>query len=179
MRNLILAAAACCAAFAAGSAWAANDKIDPKTFICAELVATSVDMEPPIFEGLQLDGYAAGLANKNIADPAAIQPLLLKVYDACSASPVDKALPYWQKMRENEPYAENGKWDASKITCGDYTANEDEGSGFVIWLDAWQRARTGKDASVFKDQATLDNFLDICRKNPQKLMYDVMVENAK
>lgn len=172
LATLLLTAIPACAC-------AADEKIDPKTYICAELVASSVDGQPPIFEGLQLDGYAAGLANLPAADPLSQENMLIAVSDSCSAKPADTALSHWQKARQAYPASDIGPWRADKTTCGDYQANEEDGSGFVIWLDGYQRAKTGKSASVFSDQATLDHFLAECAKNPQRLMIDVMIENAK
>ena len=51
------------------AAQAADEKIDPATYICAELVATGVSGQPPLFEGLQIDGYAAAALDKPVADP--------------------------------------------------------------------------------------------------------------
>lgn len=163
----------------ASHALAADEKIDPATYICAEIVASAVDGTPPVFEGLQIDGYAAALANHPVANPQGLEQILLIVSDSCAAKPTDKTLQHWQAARKTFPAADDGAWRADKTTCGDYQANQDDGSGFVIWLDGYQRAKTGKTASVFTDQATLDHFLDVCAKNPQRLMYDVMVENAK
>lgn len=171
----------CCllALFLSAEARGADEKIDPDTFICAEIIASSVDGVPPVYEALQLDGYAAAKAGKTIADPNGLEDMLLVVYDSCSARPDEIALQHWQAARKNIPWQESGAWQADKTTCSDYQANQDDGSGFVIWLDGYQRARTGKKASVFRDQSTLDNFLAQCAKNPQRLMYDVMVENAR
>lgn len=163
----------------ASGAFAADEKIDPETYICAEIVASSVDGVPPIFEALQLDGYAAGKAGESVADPHGLENLLLIVYDSCSAKPEEKALPHWQEARKGIPWQDSGSWKADKTTCADYQANTDDGSGFVIWLDGYQRAKTGKRASVFANQETLDHFLEQCAKNPQRLMYDVMIENAR
>ncbi len=164
---------------AAGQALAANDKIDPQTFICAELVATGTDKEPPLFEGLQLDGYASALAGQPAADAMSIRSTLIQTYDSCTAKPAEKALAHWQEARKNNPAATDGVWRADRATCADYYANEDDGSGFIIWLDGYQRAKTGKTASVFTDQPTLDHFLETCKANPKRLVYDVMIENAK
>lgn len=164
---------------AAQIALAADEKIDPQTYICAEIVASAVDGKPPIYEGLQLDGYTAGSSSFPVADPDNLEMLVLAVMDSCAATPDEPALQHWQTARKFIPFPDDGAWRADKTTCGDYQANQDDGSGFVIWLDAYQRAKTGKDASVLKDQATLDNFLAICAKSPQRLLYDVMVENAR
>lgn len=167
------------AAQPAASAWGASEMIDPETYICAELAVTGNSFEPPIFEGLQLDGYAAGKAGVPVADAAIIQPVLTQVYDSCSAKPAEKALDHWQRIRNGVVIDENGSWRADKTTCSDYAANEDDGSGFVIWLDGYQRAKTGTKKSVFASQETLDHFLAQCKAAPKRLMYDVMVENAK
>lgn len=159
--------------------YGADEKIDPKTYICAELVASAVDGVPPIFEGLQIDGYASGLDNKPVADPLSQENMLIAASDSCSARPADTVLSHWREIRKAYPASDLGPWRADKTTCGDYQADQDEGSGFVIWLDGYQRAKTGKDASVFTDQETLDKFLEQCARNPERLMYDVMVENAK
>lgn len=161
------------------TAQAADEKIDPQTYICAEIVAAAVDGAPPIFEGLQLDGYAAAKENRTVAHPQGIEQALLVVSDSCQAKPAEKALLHWQEARKLFPAPDASDWVADKTTCADYSANPDDGSGFIIWLDAYQRAKTGKTASVLKDQATLDHFLEVCAKNPQRLIYDVMVENAK
>lgn len=176
MKRILLCLACLLAAHAA---YAADEKIDPETYICAEIVASSVDGAPPIFEALQLDGYAAAKAGETTADPHGLEDLLLMVSDSCSAKPEEKALGHWQAARKNIPWQESGAWQADRTTCADYQANTDDGSGFVIWLDGYQRAKTGKKESVFASQDILDHFLDQCAKNPQKLMYDVMVENAR
>lgn len=163
----------------AAPVFGADEKIDPETYICAEIVASSVDGQPPLFEGLQLDGYAAGKANHPAADPGGLEQVLLMVSDSCSAKPAEKALQHWQSARKAFPASDESHWRADKTTCKDYHANTDDGSGFVIWLDGYQRAKTGKKASVFTDQAALDNFLAVCAKSPDRLMYDVMIENAK
>lgn len=173
--TILAAAALACAQMS----HAADEKIDPATYICAELVASAVDGQPPIFEALQLDGFAAGKSGNVVADPNALDALTRRVYDSCSAAPADTALSHWQEARKNLPFLDEGQWRADKTTCADYQANQDDGSGFVIWLDGYQRAKTGKNASVFTDQAALDNFLAICAKSPERLMYDVMTENAK
>lgn len=166
----------CCIA---AQGFAADEKIDPENYICAEIVASSVDGAPPIFEALQLDGYAAAKAGQKTAEPDSLEALLLIISDSCSAKPEEKALTHWQSARKMVPWQNEGQWQADKITCADYQANPDDGSGFVIWLDGYQRAKTGKKESVFTNQETLDKFLEACSKNPQRLMYDVMIENAR
>ena len=171
--------ACCCALLLAVSAVNAEEKIDPATYICAELVAATTSGEPPLFEGLQLDGYAAGKAGAPVADPALLSPLLLEVYDTCQAEPADKVLPHWQEARKQKVVATEGPWRADKTTCKDYAANEEDGSGFVIWLDGYLRGKSGAPASALESNETLDAFLEACRKQPDALMLDVLAESVK
>lgn len=165
--------------FLAVPAFAADEKIDPATYICAELVASSIDGQPPIYEGLQLDGYAAAKSGGVVADSETLNDMLLAVTDSCSPKPEEKALEHWQSLRENFPVPDDGPWRADKTLCSAYVANPDDASGFIIWLDAYNRGKTGKNASVFGDQATLDHFLEVCRRSPDRLIIDVLAENAK
>ncbi len=163
----------------AAPALAADEKIDPATYNCAAFVTSSIDGTPPLFEGLQLDGYAAAQGGVVIADANTLQPMLLAVSDSCASKPAETAISHWKEMRKYIPYPDEGQWRADKTTCADYAANEDDGSGFVIWLDAYNRAKTGKAASVFDSQEKLDQFLNACKASPDSLMLDVLAKNAK
>ena len=160
-------------------AQAADEKIDPSNFICAELVAiSSTSGQPPLFEGLQIDGYAAAAQGKAVADPDIMAPLLEQVYAACQAKPTEKVVTLWQEARKNQPVTADGPWRADKTTCKDYKANEDDGSGFVIWLDGYNRQKSGKPGSVLESDDTLKAYLDACSKKPEALMLDVMRESV-
>lgn len=160
-------------------AYAADEKIDPEDYICAELIASNVTGLPPIYEGLQLDGYVSAKNGNMVADPTTLPSMLIKVSDSCSAEPTDKAFQHWQEARKTIPVDDSGSWRADKTTCADYNANPDDGSGFVIWLDAWQRGKSGKKSSVLTDQETLDKFLAACKAQPKRLVKDVLAENAR
>lgn len=164
---------------AASVAHGADEKIDPAAYICAELVASNLDGQPPIYEGLQVDGYSAASDGRVAADSITLFPMLLAVSDSCAAEPTEKVLDHWKEARKTLPARDDGTWRADKTTCADYYANPDDGSGFVIWLDGYYRGKTGKTTSVFTDQATLDHFLEVCKANPARLMLDVLAENAK
>lgn len=164
---------------AAAPLQAADEKIDPATYICAELVAASVDGQPPIYEGLQLDGYLSGKTGQSVADSETLPPMLIAVSDSCSAKPGDKAVDHWKELRVQIPWPGDGSWRADKTTCSDYTANPDDGSGFVIWLDAYNRGKNNTGSSILSSQETLDNFLKACAANPKKLMLDVLKDSAK
>lgn len=165
--------------FSSQSVLAADEKIDPEDYICAELLASNTTGMPPIYEGLQLDGYASAKSGNLVADPATLPAMLIRVSDSCTAEPADKALKHWQQARKSIPVDDSGDWRADKVTCSDYFGNPDDGSGFIIWLDAWNRGKSGSKASVLTDQETLDNFLASCKKQPKRLIKDVLPENAK
>lgn len=160
-------------------AFAADEKIDPPTYICAELIASSTTGQPPLYEALQLDGYNVALSGNTAADPNNLAEMLMIVSDSCNAKPTDKALEHWKQARKRIPADTSGTWRADKTTCADYFANPDDGSGFIIWLDAWQRGKSGKKTSVLTDQPTFDNFLETCKSHPDRLIKDVMADTGK
>ena len=90
-----------------------------------------------------------------------------------------QVLPHWNGSGKNLPIATEGPYRADKTTCGEYYADEDNGSGFLIWLDGWQRAKNGRQDSIFENQATLDRFLAACKNAPDKLIIDVIGETLK
>lgn len=162
------------------AALAANEKIDPTTYICAELVALpTTDGQPPLFEALQIDGFASAAQGKTVADPEIMAPLLSQVYAACQSQPTEKVLTLWEKGRETLPVAEDGSWKADKTRCKDYAANEEDGSGFLVWLDGYNRQKSGKPASVLESNDTVDAYLEACGQKPEALMIDVMRESAR
>ncbi|MDR0816603.1 MAG: hypothetical protein LBN28_04350, partial [Desulfovibrio sp.] len=149
----------------------ADEKIDPAAFICAELVALPTTTgEPSLFEALQIDGYASAAMGNTVADPQIMAPLLEQVYLACQTEPTEKVLTFWQETRKTMPNTDESPWRADKTTCGDYSANEEDGSGFVIWLDGYNRQKSGKPASVLESDATLNAFLKSCADQPKTLL---------
>lgn len=160
-------------------AYGADEKIDPETYICAELSARNVEGTPPIFESLQIDGYVSGKAKQPVADAYTLGAMTLEVSDSCAAAPTDKVAEHWQNARKNHPVDDSQIWRADKTTCAEYNDNPDDGSGFVIWLDGYWRGQSGKDTSILVDQQTIEKFEAACKANPSKLMLDVLAENAK
>ena len=160
---------------------AGNDKIDPSAYVCAELITQPIadGGQAPIFEGLQIDGYVSAKMGNPIADPETLAPMLGQVYAACQVDPTKKAAAVWQEARKTFPAGTTSTWRADKTQCKDYTANPDDGSGFVIWLDAYNRGKSGKPASVLVNDDTLKAYLEACAKKPDALMLDVLAENAK
>ena len=98
---------------------AANDKIDPATYICAELVTQPIsgDGEPPVFTALQIDGYASAKAGNVVADPDSLASILDQVYAVCQTKPADTVLSVWQEARKLLPAGTESPWRADKTTC--------------------------------------------------------------
>ena len=117
---------------------AGNDKIDPSAYVCAELVTQPIAEggQPPIFEGLQIDGYVSAKMGNPIADPETLAPMLGQAYAACQVDPTKKVATVWQEARKTFPVDTASTWRADKTLCKDYTANPDDGSGFVSGLTA-------------------------------------------
>ena len=160
---------------------AGSDKIDPATYVCAELITQPIadGGQPPVFEGLQIDGYVSAKMGNPIADPETLAPMLGQVYAACQANPTKKAATVWQEARKTFPVDTTSTWRADKSLCKDYTANPDDGSVFVIWLDGYNQGKSDKTASVLTRDDTLKAYLDACSKKPDSLMLDVLAESAK
>ena len=163
------------------AAQAANDKISPNSFICAELVTMPMTDggQPPIFEALQIDGYVSAGAGDTTAHPDILAPLLTGVYTYCQSHPTDKVADVWAKARKAQDIPKGDTWQADKTKCSDYNADPDNGSGFVIWLDGYNRGKNKTEASVLNSDATLKVFLDACVKQPDALMLDVLAKSAK
>lgn len=177
MRLFILSLIISCMAFS--HARAADEKIDPASYICAELVAANTDGEPPLFEGLQIDGFYSAKNGVSEADASIMGPLLIEVSDSCASQPADKVITHWAKARKNHVSAAGGKWNANAYKCSDYAADPDDGSGFVIWLDAYNRAKKSKRESVLSSQEAIDNFIQVCKDNPDQLMLDIIDRTAR
>ena len=162
-------------------ALADNEKIDPATYICAELVAQPISDKgaPPVFTALQIDGYAAAKDGKLVADSESLAPMLNQVYLECQRKPTDTVLSLWRKLRKQIPASADSRWHADKTVCKDYADDPDNGSGFVIWLDGYNRGKAGGSASVLNDDATLQAYLNACKAKPDALMLDVLKQSAR
>lgn len=159
------------------AARAEDEKIDPTTYICAEYVAlASTQTSPPLFQALQIDGFVSSNLGKTVADPRMVMALMARTYAMCQRDPTAVAADVWQELRQeiSDPLDEH--WKADATTCRQYNDNPDDGSGFVIWLDGYNRHYNVTEKSVLADQKTLDAFLEACKRKPDALMIEVMQE---
>ena len=173
MKTILLLAAALLTSGAAH----AGDKIAPEEYICAQFMAAGV-AEAPVFEALQLDGNYAAANGETVADPALVTPILEEVFTVCGEKPEARVYPLWETARKGHPAPTEGKWRADKSTCADFIADEDNASGFIIWLDAYQRKLGKSTASILESDKKANDFMAACRKNPQSLMLDLMKKEA-
>ena len=180
MKKMLFSSALLASVVLVGQPAVAADKINPATYICAEFDAlNSATNQPPIFEGLQIDGYAAAKDGVDAADPTVLGEILVDIAGQCANKPADNILPMWQKARKKQNPDKNGPWNATKSTCKQFNEDRDNGEGFVVWLDGYNRQKTGKDASVLGSQEIYDAYFAACKATPDKLMLDVMRELAK
>ena len=171
------------------AALAGNDKVDPASYICAELVSQPVtDGQPPVFTAMQMDGFAAAVLGNTVADPASLAPALETAYQICQTKPADKVLDIWKEVRKRMPAPAKGEsgddgnktvWRADTAKCADYNANQEDGSGFAVWLDGYNRGKKGISASILNDDEVFQAFFAACAKKPEALMLDVLAETAR
>lgn len=157
----------------------AGDKINPEDYICAEFLATGALTESPIFEGLQIDGYYSAANGQKVADPALVWQMLEQIFMECGKKPEEKVLTLWTAARKAQHAPEQGRWQADRTKCSDYNSDEDNGSGFVIWLDGYQRQLSGKGDSILESDEKANAFTAACKKNPDVLMLDLIREQAR
>ncbi len=178
LRHMLLSALAllCVPALAQ----AENDKIDPATYLCAEYQSNEAVLrgEPPLFEGLQIDGYVAAEVGMDIASADTVHVMLGQVYMWCQNRPADPVVTGWKQMRATGPVP-IGDWNAKTSTCADMAMNPDDASGFIIWLDGYNRALQKTTKSILNSDADLQGFMDACMLSPSRTMLEVLQEQAK
>lgn len=156
----------------------AGEKINPEDYICAEFLATGAMTEPPIFEGLQVDGYYSAANGQKVADPPLVGTVLEEVFMRCGEKPDAMVLPLWTEVRNAHPQPEGGQWQADKTRCRDYNQDPEDGSGFVIWLDGYQRRESGGNDSILESDAKANAYTGACKGKPDALMLDLIREYA-
>lgn len=159
---------------------AANDKIDPATYLCAELVSNELALrgELPIFEGLQIDGYVGAKIDNDMAAVDTVNMILQQAVMWCQDRPTDTVISVWEQMRVTGPTPKEG-WLAKSSTCADYALNPDDASGFIIWLDGYNRKLSDTDKSILNTDEDVQAFIDACMISPKKTMLEVLQETAK
>ncbi|HIW01187.1 MAG TPA: hypothetical protein H9894_08370 [Candidatus Desulfovibrio intestinipullorum] len=163
-----------------GFVMAANEKIDPATYLCAEYVSSEAVLqgEPPLFEGLQIDGYASAAVNMDVASPDTLHILLGQAYMWCEKRPTDTVLSVWQQMRATGPVP-IGEWNAKTSTCADFAMAQEDASGFIIWLDGYNRRLQNTTKSILNSDEDIQSFIDACLISPKRTMLEVLQEQAK
>lgn len=163
-----------------GQSMAANEKIDPATYLCAEYQTNEAVMQgqPPLFEGLQIDGYVSADVNMDIASPDTVHVLLGQVFLWCEKRPDEPVINVWRQMRATGPVPQ-GDWNAKKSTCADMAMNMENASGFIIWLDGYNRRLQNTTKSILNSDEDLQGYIDACMLSPSRTMLEVLQERAK
>ncbi len=161
-------------------AQAENEKIDPATYLCAEYQTNEAVLrgEPPLFEGLQIDGYVSAQVGMDIASADTVHVMLGQAYLWCQNRPAEKVVTIWKQLRETGPVP-IGDWNATQSTCADMAVNTDDASGFIIWLDGYNRSLQNTTKSILNSDADLQGFIDACMLSPTRTMLEVLQEQAK
>ena len=117
----------------AHTARAEDEMIDPSDYICAEFVAlASTQAEPPLFQGLQIDGFVSSNMGKATVDPRLIMTLMTTTYAMCQKDPTAVVADLWQDLRKEMPDPQDEKWRADATTCRQYNENPTDGDGVVV-----------------------------------------------
>lgn len=150
-------------------------QINPDDFICAELnTAVLVDNTPPIEVILQIDGYAAADQNLKIADKEVLNLIFVEINSLCQSKPEAKVLPMWINAVKKFNRSEKSEWHVETTTCKQYIDNEDDGSNFAFWLDAYNSKMNKNTKSILDNHQSFEKYFNSCKENPDKLMYDMM-----
>ena len=154
---------------------AEDEKIDPTTYICAEyVVLASTQSAPPLFQSLQIDGFVSSNIGKTVADPRMVMSLMARTYAVCQRDPTAVAADVWQEMKLELSDPQDEHWKADATTCRQYNDNPDDGSGFVIWLDGYNRQYSVTKKSILGSDKDIQNFIDACKQRPDDRMIDVL-----
>ena len=161
----------------AHTARAEDEMIDPSDYICAEFVAlASTQAEPPLFQGLQIDGFVSSNMGKATVDPRLIMTLMTTTYAMCQKDPTAVVADLWQDLRKEMPDPQDEKWRADATTCRQYNENPTDGDGFVVWLDGYNRHYNVTNKSVLSSPKRGDAFVEYCKTHPDTLMIDALQE---
>ena len=52
--------------------------------------------------------------------------------------------------------------------------NPDDGSGFIVWLDGYNRQYSVTKKSILGSDKDIQNFIDACKQRPDDRMIDVL-----
>lgn len=151
-----------------------NERINPD-YICAQYLAlASTSPSGPLFQALQIDGFVSAELGMTWADPDTIKGLMQAVYGMCEAHPTEPVAVHWEQARRiiEDPVEKN--WDADTTRCRQLNENPDDGSGFIVWLDAYNRQYSVTKKSILNSDKDIQNFIDACKQRPDDRMIDVL-----
>ena len=182
MKKQLVAGALLCLALLAGrSAVAAddNERINPD-YICAQYLAlASTSPSGPLFQALQIDGFVSAEQGTTWADPDTIKGLMPAVYAMCEKHPTDPVAVQWEQVKRLIEDPVEKPWDADTTLCRRLNENPDDASGFVVWLDGYNRQYSVTKKSILDSDRDIQRFIEACKGRPDDRMLDVLRDSLQ
>lgn len=151
-----------------------NERINPD-YICAQYLAlASTSPSGPLFQALQIDGFVSAELGMTWADPDTIKGLMQAVYGMCEAHPTEPVAVHWEQARRIIADPVEKPWDADVTRCRQLNENPDDGSGFIVWLDGYNRQYSVTKKSILDSDKDIQRFIDACKQRPDDRMLDVL-----
>lgn len=151
-----------------------NERINPD-YICAQYLAlASTASSGPLFQALQIDGFVSAELGTTWADPDTIKGLMSIVYARCEKAPTEPVAVHWEQVKRIIEDPVEKPWDADVTLCSRLNEHPDDGSGFIVWLDAYNRQYSVTQKSILNSDKDIQNFIAACKKRPNDRMIDVL-----
>ncbi len=151
-----------------------NERINPD-YICAQYLAlASTSPTGPLFQALQIDGFVSAELGTTWADPDTVKGVMSAVYPLCEQHPTEPVAVHWEQIRRVVEEPVEKTWDADTSLCSQLNANPDDGSGFIVWLDGYNRQYSVTKKSILDSDKDIQNFIEACKQRPNDKMIDVL-----
>lgn len=157
-----------------------NQRIDPD-YSCAEYVALALtESEGPVFQALQIDGFVSAELGTTWVDPDIVKAMMQNVFLVCQEKDhlSNPAAFEWENIKKNVADPPERPWDADVTTCAQYAEDPDNGSGFLIWLDAYNRRYNATDRTILDSDADIQACIAACASRPNDRVLDVLKDVA-
>lgn len=156
-----------------------NERINPD-YICAQYLAlASTSPEGPLFQALQIDGFVSAEQGTTWADPDTVKGLMRAVYGLCEEHATEPVAVHWEQVKRIIEDPVEKPWDADVTLCRQLNDNPDDGSGFIVWLDAYNRQYSVTKKSILDSDASIQKFINACKQRPDDRMLDVLRDTLK
>ena len=151
-----------------------NERINPD-YICAQYLAlASTSPEGPLFQALQIDGFVSAEQGTTWADPDTVKGLMTAVYAMYEEHATEPVAVQWEQVKRMIEEPVEKPWDADTTLCRRLNDNPDDGSGFIVWLDAYNRQYSVTKKSILNSDKDIQRFIANCKQRPDDKMIDVL-----